>query len=157
MSLRDQAGNILSRTELLALTVDRTPPADPLLELTAPVYEAHTEPGASAHEGGRKLKFRDGQLVRRSTIDNLYATATFASIAPTSGAAAGGTAVTIKGTNLSGVEGVTFDGVAATNVKVVNDTTVTCTTPAGAAGPADLVVQDDAGNVTALAAFTYTA
>ena len=155
MTLRNEAGDILSRAELLALTTDVTPPVDPVLEVNARVYETFTEPGSAEHEGGRRLRFRDGQRVRQSEIDNMFATATITMIAPNTGTAAGGDDVTITGTDLAGVEGVTFGGVAATNVTVVDDDTVTCTTPAGAVGPVDVVVLDDGGNVTEGAGFTY--
>lgn len=155
MTLRNENGDVLSRAELLALTTDVTPPVDPILEVNARVYETFTEEGATEHEGGRRLRFADGQRVRQSEIDNMFATATVTNIAPATGPAVGGTAVTITGTDLAGVEGVTFAGVAATDVTVVDDDTVTCTTPAGAVGPADVVVLDDGGNVTVAGGFTY--
>jgi IPT/TIG domain len=55
---------------------------------------------------------------------------TITSIDPTSGAVAGGTSVTITGTNFVSGATVTFGGVAATDVVVVNSTTITCTAPA---------------------------
>lgn len=157
MTLRNAAGQVLNQTEILALTTDVTPPADPVLRVNQRVYETFSISGESDHETGRRLKFRVGQLVRRSQIDNLFADASVASVTPSSGVAAGGTAVTIKGDRLSGVEGVLFGGVAATGVEVVDDETVRCTTPAHAAGAVDVVVQDDAGDVTESLGFTYTA
>ncbi len=61
-------------------------------------------------------------------------TPTVGSINPTSGPAAGGTAVTIKGTNFEPNATVWFGGQWATNVTVVDDTTITCWTPALGAG-----------------------
>jgi hypothetical protein len=81
---------------------------------------------------------------------------TFDSIAPNTGPAAGGTATVITGTNLTGATGVTFDGVAGTSFSVVNATTINVTSPAGAAGAADIVIQHPSGNVTAAGAFTYS-
>jgi hypothetical protein len=64
------------------------------------------------------------------------------SIAPDEGAVAGGEAVTLTGTgfptDVAAV--VTFDGVPATDVVVVDATTITCLTPAGATGAVDVVV-----------------
>lgn len=77
------------------------------------------------------------------------------SISPTSGALAGGTACTITGTGLVAVNSVEFDGVAATNVVAVSDTTVTCTSPAGTAGPADVLVDDGVTTDTLTGGFTY--
>lgn len=80
------------------------------------------------------------------------------SISPTSGNVLGGTAVTITGTNFTGVTSVEFDGTPATSVVVVNSTTITCTTPANSAGPADVdVIHPTYGTGTLAAGFTYTA
>lgn len=76
-------------------------------------------------------------------------------LAPATGPAAGGTRVTITGTNLLGATGVTFDGVAGTNLVVVSDTELKVTTPAGSAGTADVAVTTPDGTDTETAAFTY--
>lgn len=84
-----------------------------------------------------------------------YSTApTISNLAPATGPAAGGTAVTITGTNLTGTTSVTFGGVVATALVVVNPTTVTCTTPARPAGsqPVVLTTPNGVANTT----FTYT-
>jgi len=76
-------------------------------------------------------------------------------IAPVNGSLAGGTLVTITGSSLDGTLGVTFGGTAATAVTVVNQTTVTCVTPAGSAGLVDVVLTTSFGSVTDPSAFTY--
>src|SRR5207249_5655162 len=53
---------------------------------------------------------------------------TITAIAPTSGAIAGGTSVTITGTNINSGTTVSIGGAAATSVNVVNATTLTATT-----------------------------
>ena len=55
-------------------------------------------------------------------------------VSPSHGPAAGGTSVTVTGANLSGATEVKFGASAATAVSVVNATTLTATSPAGAAG-----------------------
>lgn len=79
------------------------------------------------------------------------------SISPTTGAAAGGTAVVVTGTGFINATGVTFGGVAGTGFSVINDTTIHVTTPAHGAGAVAVVVQDvdgaDAGLPTG---YTYT-
>lgn len=80
---------------------------------------------------------------------------TVTSLTPTSGTTAGGTAVTISGTDFTGATGVTIGGVAATNVTVVSSTSITATTPAGSAGTASVVVTTPAGSNTANTLFTY--
>jgi len=50
---------------------------------------------------------------------------------------------------------VTFGGVSATSIVTVNDTTITCTTPAGAAGAVNVVVTNNWGSATLVSGFTY--
>ncbi|MBA4372940.1 MAG: hypothetical protein C0402_08755 [Thermodesulfovibrio sp.] len=82
---------------------------------------------------------------------------TVTGINPTSGPVAGGTAVTITGTNLTGATSVTIGGAAATSVVVVNATTITAVTPAGTAGARDVVVTAPGGTGTGTGLFTYIA
>ncbi|ABE40229.1 Outer membrane autotransporter barrel [Rhodopseudomonas palustris BisB5] len=79
---------------------------------------------------------------------------TISSISPSSGLAAGGTSVTITGTNLSGVTSVTVGGAAAT-LGINTATSIVITTPAGTAGARDVVVTTAGGPVTSTAGFTY--
>ena len=76
---------------------------------------------------------------------------------PAGGAVAGGTVVTINGTNLTGTTVVTFGGVPATNVTVLSDTSVRCTIPAHPAGAVDLILSTPCGTTSATRAFTYLA
>lgn len=71
---------------------------------------------------------------------------TIASVTPTTGPQTGGTVVTVTGTNFTGAAGVTFGGDAGTAFTVVNDTTITVTTPAHAPGAADVIVQHPNGD-----------
>lgn len=73
---------------------------------------------------------------------------------PAEGLAAGGTAVTIKGDNLTGTTGVSLEGTAFTSVVVVDDETVTAVSPAKAAGTYDVVVTNANGSKTQADAFT---
>ncbi len=79
-----------------------------------------------------------------------------ASISPTVGNTTGGTSVTISGSGFQPGATVTFGGTAATNVTVVNVTTVTATTPAHTAGAVDVVVTNfDTRSSTLAGGFTY--
>ncbi len=62
------------------------------------------------------------------------------SVTPTSGPPAGGTGITIKGTDFAAGATVSVGGQAATGVDVTNATTITATTPALAPGIANDVV-----------------
>jgi hypothetical protein len=82
---------------------------------------------------------------------------TVSTIAPTSGATAGGTPVTITGTGFLAGATVTFGGTSATAVTVLNSTSITATTPAHAAGGVNLVVTNtDAQTGTLTNGYTYT-
>lgn len=82
---------------------------------------------------------------------------TVASVSPGSGNVSGGTSVTITGTSFQTGATVTFGGTAATNVAVVNPTTITATTPAHLAGAVDVVVTNIDGQSGTLAGgFTYS-
>ncbi len=74
---------------------------------------------------------------------------TVTSVSPNNGPVAGGTAVTITGTNFAAGATVTFGSAAATNVVVVNSTTITATTPAGSAGAVTVTVTNRAGRAGA--------
>lgn len=79
------------------------------------------------------------------------------SVTPDEGPAAGGTVVEVRGDNFTAATGVTFDAVAGTAFTLVSDDLIRVTTPAGTAGPADVVVVDPQGNGTFAGGFTYTA
>jgi hypothetical protein len=82
---------------------------------------------------------------------------TLTSLTPATGSTAGGTIVTLTGTNFTGATGVTFGGTAATVFNVVNATTITCTTPARSAGSVNVLVTTPGGTSVASALFTYVA
>jgi len=77
-------------------------------------------------------------------------------VSPSSGPATGGTSVTISGSSLNTISGVTFGGVAATGVSG-SFFSASATTPPHAAGIVDVVVTTDGGSTTALGAFAYSA
>ena len=66
---------------------------------------------------------------------------TITSVSPNYGPLAGGTAITITGTNLTGAYSVTVDGVALTSVNVASATSITAVTPAGTAGQKSVLVK----------------
>ena len=82
------------------------------------------------------------------------------SISPTSGPTAGGQTVTITGQYFTGATGVTFGGTAGTSVTVVNDSTITVTTPARAIGTVEVRVTTTPGtsvDAGTLDNYTYVA
>lgn len=153
MTYYSSAGTRLTKATMTNVT-DPVANPDVLVEFTEDVYQSFTQDGGG-FEAASRLAFAQGEVRTQAEVDGLFKTATFTSITPTGGAAAGGTPVTIKGDNFSGASGATLGGTALTSFKVVNNTTITGTTGAHAAGAVALVVADDAGNLTANNAFTY--
>jgi hypothetical protein len=80
---------------------------------------------------------------------------TVKSVSPNNGPPAGGTAVTITGTNFAAGATVTFGGTAAINVVVVNGTTITATTPAHASGAVTVTVTVNGQSGNLANGFTY--
>jgi hypothetical protein len=81
---------------------------------------------------------------------------TVTNISPASGPAAGGTSVTITGTNFSGATAVTFGAAAAASFIVNSATSISTTAPAGT-GTVDVVVTtlDGASATSAADQYTY--
>jgi acid phosphatase len=78
-------------------------------------------------------------------------------VAPDTGTAAGGTAVTISGANFAAGATVTFGGATATNVNVTSSGSITASTPSHAAGSVAVTVTNADGQTGALSnGFTYT-
>ncbi len=94
--------------------------------------------GGAVVGGGPADEFRFGvngpavnvQKITAGVATDLGTAPTVTSVSPNSGTTAGGTAVTITGTNFATGATVTFGGTAATNVVVASSTSITATTPA---------------------------
>jgi formylglycine-generating enzyme required for sulfatase activity len=84
-----------------------------------------------------------------------YVMQSVTSIVPSSGGYQGGTPITITGQYLAGTTSVTVGGVPATNLVVVNSTTVTAVTPPGSVGAAEVVVTGAKGTVSVPGGFSY--
>jgi hypothetical protein len=82
---------------------------------------------------------------------------TLTSVAPSSGPTAGGTTITLTGTNFVSGATVRVGGTAATTVTFVSATQVTARTPAGTAGARDVQITNPNGQAaTRTGGFTYT-
>ena len=79
---------------------------------------------------------------------------TVASVSPNTGSTAGGTAITITGTDLTGATAITVGGAVCTSI-VASATSATCTTPAGTSGTASVLVTTSGGTNAANTLFTY--
>ncbi|MCM2425090.1 IPT/TIG domain-containing protein [Streptomyces sp. RKAG337] len=93
----------------------------------------------------------NGQIVFTFTQDAPTVTA----VSPASGPAAGGTAVTVTGTNLTGVTAITFGAGNPATAVSCTDTSCTATAPAGT-GTVDVQVTTPGGTSATSAADQYT-
>jgi plastocyanin len=90
-----------------------------------------------------------------------YVAPSVTSISPNTGSTAGGTVVNITGTGFQTGATVTIGGISATDVSVVNSTSITAKTPLGPASeqaglPRDVVVTNpDGTTATLMRGFTY--
>lgn len=127
---------------------------------------AAVSPGAScslAYSPGNSIVPPTDFTIGGDNTNTVWATieiesrATLTAVDPDSGTASGGAGVTLTGTGLTGATGITFDGVAATSINVVNATTIAAVTPAHAAGVVDVVIDTPAGPATLPGGYTYLA
>lgn len=102
---------------------------------------------------------RTGTIPPKSAYPDVNSPPSVASVNPATGLAAGGTPVTILGNGFTGATAVKFGGTNATALVVVDANTITCTTPAHAAGTVDVQVTTPKGSSpvgTASDNFVYT-
>ena len=98
----------------------------------------------------------DLPLIHVFTAGLVQPVPTITAVTPSTGTTAGGTVVTIAGTNFTTGATVTLGGVAATSVTVVSATSIRATSGAHAAGPVDFIVRNPDGQQATLASgFTY--
>jgi fibronectin type 3 domain-containing protein len=96
------------------------------------------------------------QMVAFRTAGSGPAPPTIGTVAPTGGPTAGGTPVTITGTNFASGATVMFGTAAGTSVQVVSATQITARTPAGTAGPVTVTVTVSGQSGSLPNGFTYT-
>ncbi len=113
-----------------------------------------TAPAHSAGSASVVVTNADGSNAANSLYTYLAVPAV-TSLSPASGSSAGGTSVTITGTNFTGATGVTIRSMAATSVAVISSTSLTCVTPAGTVGTASVVVTTPGGANAANSLFGY--
>ena len=97
-----------------------------------------------------------GTATKASAFTYIVPLPTITSVSPISGPTTGGTTITITGTNLTGATMVKIGVTLATNVVVVNATSITAKTPAGTVGVKSVAVTTAGGTATKSNAFTYT-
>jgi len=109
-----------------------------------------------------KVTNEDNQFDTATNAFTYVAAPTFTSVSPASGPVAGGTRITITGTDFVAGDTVTLFGArgllgSCTGVNFISSTSLSCLTPAGQVGPADINVDDVYGqNALGTEAFTYS-
>lgn len=155
MPLFSQDGTRLSKTAFQGLATSATVTS---YTLTAPIYEQYAVEGETTpftQPEGYRLKYPIGAVLTQPQIDAMYAAATIGTLSPATGTTAGGTTVTIPGTNFTIGSTVTFGGTNATSVIVASPSLITCVTPAKTAGAVNVVVTTDSGAATKTSGYTY--
>ncbi len=134
------------------ITASFTIGSDTSISATAPAHAAGTVDVAVTTPSGTSTTVASDQFTYISPP-------TVTTISPSSGKAAGGTVVTITGTNFNGASAVKFGATAATAFTVNGATSISATAPAGAAGVVDVTVTSVGGTSATSAAdqFTYIA
>jgi hypothetical protein len=137
VSLNAQGLQTLTSITLDGTTLSASPPSTPIATLATPPLTAgfHTISATTAWGSSNTLTF----LVGDQPAPQVTA------ISPVGGPTTGGTPVTITGHGFLLATGVTFGGSAAT-FQVVDDTTITGTAPAHAAGSAAVTVTTAGGS-----------
>ncbi|MEU4703363.1 IPT/TIG domain-containing protein [Nonomuraea dietziae] len=157
MTMYRANGTQINKTTAATL-VTAVPVPDPLVRVTEHLWEGVRAEGTTFPPARLRLKYRKDQVIPRSLLlEACFPAPTVSAVSPATGPAAGNTLTTVKGTNFTVGSTVTFGGTAATSVTVVNETTITCRTPAKAAGASDVAVTNDSATATKTGAFTYTA
>ncbi|MCX6953868.1 MAG: IPT/TIG domain-containing protein, partial [Verrucomicrobia bacterium] len=92
----------------------------------------------------------------RATITVLPDAPTVSGVSPASGPSAGGSTVSLTGTNFTGATGVSFGGTAGTSITVNSATSLTVTSPAASAGTVDITVTTSGGTSATSASDRFT-
>lgn len=154
--LAADGATVLSQSAMQAKTT--TVPSTKLT-VNEDIYETYNyapyKSNFKTFDGERRLKWKAGQVIDQADLNAAYPAATLASISPATGAAAGGTPVTLTGVNFDGASGAAIGGVALTSFVVVNNTTITGVSGAHAAATVNVTVTDDSGTLTLTNGYVY--
>ncbi|GAA0726483.1 IPT/TIG domain-containing protein [Dactylosporangium roseum] len=118
------------------------------LKVTTPAHAAGAAPVVVTTAGGDS----------NATVEFTYVDPpVVSSVTPSSGPPAGGTVVTVNGTDLADATKVTIGGVEGTNLTPVNATSLKVTAPAGTPGTAPVVVTTAGGDSNSTIMYAYNA
>ena len=149
------SGNLALGGTLTATTISYTPS-------NGTAFQVLTFGSSSGAFANKNLDYSAGTFTETYAPTTLTLTAgppslTVTAVSPSRGGINGGTVVSVSGTNFASGATVTFGGTAATNVVFNNSTSLTATTPAHAAGLADVTVTNPSTQAATLqSGYTYT-
>lgn len=121
----------------------RVAPQASYFVLSPPIADGATETAEQSTD--RAIGF-DAEVLPPPTISLL---------GTTTGPPAGGTSVTIAGSNFAEVEGVSFGSIPASSFTVDSDGLITAVSPAGVVGSVPITITTIAGTVTSAQQFAY--
>ena len=127
------------------------------LTVVSPTMLTCVTPAGAAGAKSVSVTTPGGTATRSNAFTHVFVPPTIASVSPSAGPVAGGTSITVSGTNLLGASEVLVGGVPATGLTVVDAWTIACVTPAGSAGARDIRVTVPGGSVTQPGGFSYHA
>ena len=126
-----------------------------LITLTVPAGPSGSVVVVVTNPGGAVATFA-GLSYGGTTTTGTVGQPSVGSVSPSTGSSAGGTSVTISGSGFVAPAAVTFGGVPATFVNVVNGNLITATTPANVVGAVSVLVSGPSGSVGGLTSgYTY--
>jgi hypothetical protein len=153
MALAKGDGTLLSQTPG-GTVLESQAETDPKIKVLIDVYKDTPYDGVDYPTQMKQLAYRAGQIIPQSEWDAQFVDPTITSVSPATGAAAGGTVVTVVGSGFTTGATVAVGGTAGTSVSVKNDKKLTYVSPAKAAGTYSVTVTTAAGVATKTTAFT---
>ena len=141
------ATQVLFGTTPAAYTVN----SDTSVTATVPPASAGVVTVSVSSDGGASAAGSGNSYTYNATAPTVTA------VSPNAGPLAGGTSITLTGTNLNGATAVAFGATAALDFTVVSATQITATAPAGTSGVSDIRVTTPYGTSATSSAdqFTY--
>ncbi len=153
MALVNAAGTLLSKTPG-GTVLESQAEAEPKVKVLVDVYRDTPHEKVSYPTQMHPLAWPAGAIIKQSEWDAEFTAPTISTVSPATGAAAGGTTVTLMGTGFTTGTTVAVGGTAGTSVSVKSDKKLTFVSPAKTAGTYNVTATTAGGTATKTGAFT---